>query len=213
MFPSTGSLRRAYRPAYGGACGRYAAGEGTTPCWAAAARQGGARGAGRREHARVARSAEGGFPGVLPLAVRGKFTLTRVKLRSTLSSNRGSWAVTSRLSRERPAASVVIRCGLAAPRTGPQQRPGAATVGRGGGANGRQCCRRIRGARLDWRPRMAVTWSFKAAGLACAVCAGLAGLLIVKSGPRQQCRLCRQAKAELRPQGPFPQIITSRRSS
>ena len=55
MFPSTGSLRRAYRPAYGGACGRYAAGEGTTPCWAAAARQGGARGAGRREHARVAR--------------------------------------------------------------------------------------------------------------------------------------------------------------
>jgi len=35
VFPSTGSLRRAYRPAYGGACGRYAAGEGTTPCWAA----------------------------------------------------------------------------------------------------------------------------------------------------------------------------------
>ena len=27
---------------------------------------------------------------------------------------------------------------------------------------------RIHGARLDWRPRMAVTWSFKAAGLACA---------------------------------------------
>ena len=41
-------------------------------------------------------------------------------------------------------------------------------------------------------------------------CADLAGLLIMKSGPRQQCRLCRQAKAELRPQGPFPQIITSR---
>ena len=168
MFPSTGSLRRAYRPAYGGACGRYAAGEGTTPCWAAAARQGGARGAGRREHARVARSAEGGFPGVLPLAVRGKFTLTRVKPRSTLSSNRGSWTVTPRLSRKRRAESVVIRRGHAAPRTGPQQRPGAATAGRGGGANGRQCCRRIRGARLDWRPRMAVTWSFKAAGLACA---------------------------------------------
>jgi len=78
VFPSTGSLRRAYRPAYGGACGRYAAGEGTTPCWAAAARQGGALGAGRREHARVARSAEGGFPGVLPLAGRGKYTLTCV---------------------------------------------------------------------------------------------------------------------------------------
>jgi len=45
---------------------------------------------------------------------------------------------------------------------------------------------------------------FKAAGLACAVCAGLAGLLIVKSGLRLQGRLCRQAKAELRPQGPFP---------
>jgi hypothetical protein len=29
---------------------------------------------------------------------------------------------------------------------------------------------------------MAVTWSFKAAGLACAVCADLAGILIVKSG-------------------------------
>ena len=72
----------------------------------------------------------GGFPGVLPLAGRGKFALTRVKLRSTLSSNRGSWAITSRLSRERPAASVVIRCGHAAPRTGPQQRPGAATAGR-----------------------------------------------------------------------------------
>ena len=78
VFPSTGSLRRAYRPAYGGACGRYAVGEGMTPCWAAAARQGGTRGAGRREHARVARSAEGGFPGVLPLAGRGKYTLTCV---------------------------------------------------------------------------------------------------------------------------------------
>ena len=77
---------------------------------------------------------------------------------------------------------VVIRRGHAAPRTGPQQRPGAATVGRGGGANGRQCCRRIRGARLDWRPRMAVTWLFKDAGLACAVCADLDGLIIVKSG-------------------------------
>jgi len=32
---------------------------------------------------------------------------------------------------------------------------------------------------------MAVTWSFKAAGLACAVCAGLAGLRFVKSGPRR----------------------------
>jgi len=31
-----GDPRRAYRPAYGGACGRYAAGEGTPPCWAAA---------------------------------------------------------------------------------------------------------------------------------------------------------------------------------
>jgi len=29
---------------------------------------------------------------------------------------------------------------------------------------------------------MAVTWSFKAAGLVCAVCADLAGHLIVKSG-------------------------------
>ena len=57
------------------------------------------------------------------------------------------------------------------------------------------------------------TWSFKAAGLACAVCAGLAGLRFVKSGPRQQCRLCRQAKVELRPQGPFPQITTSMRLS
>ena len=76
----------------------------------------------------------GGFPGVLPLAGRGKFALTRVKLRFTLSSNRGSWALTSRLSRERPAASFVIRRGHAAPRTGPQQRPGnaalAALVGR-----------------------------------------------------------------------------------
>ncbi|MDO8804188.1 MAG: hypothetical protein Q7R35_07145, partial [Elusimicrobiota bacterium] len=45
-----------------------------------------------------------------------------------------------------------------------------------------QCCRRIRGARLDWRPRMAVTWLFKDAGLVCAVCADLAGLIIVKSG-------------------------------
>ena len=90
VFPSTGSLRRAYRPAYGGACGRYAAGEGTTPCWAAAARQGGALGAGRREHARVARSAEGGFPGVLPLAGRGKYALTCVKPRPTLSSNRAA---------------------------------------------------------------------------------------------------------------------------
>ena len=80
---------------------------------------------------------------------------------------------------------VVIRRGHAAPRTGPQQRPGAAAAGRGGGADGRQCCRRIRGARLDWRPRMAVTWLFKDAGLVCAVCADLAGLLIVKSGPRR----------------------------
>ena len=121
-------------PAYGGGGVRYAYGEGTTPCWAAAARQGGARGAGRRGTARVARSAEGGFPGVLPLAGRGKFALTRVKPRSTLSSNRGSWAITSRLSRERPATGVVIRRGHAAPRTGPQQRPGnaalAALVGR-----------------------------------------------------------------------------------
>ena len=85
----------------------------------------------------------GGFPGVLPLAGRGKFALTRVKPRSTLSSNRGSWALTSRLSRERRAVSVVIRRGHAAPRTGPQQRPGAATVGRGGGANGRQGRRRL----------------------------------------------------------------------
>ena len=30
----------------------------------------------------------------------------------------------------------------------------------------------------------------------------------MKSGPRLQGRLCRQAKAELRPQGPFPQINT-----
>ena len=29
---------------------------------------------------------------------------------------------------------------------------------------------------------MAVTWSFKDAGLVCAVCADLAGLIIVKSG-------------------------------
>ena len=127
----------------------------------------------------------GGFPGVLPLAGRDKFALTRVKLRFTLSSNRGSWALTSRLSRERPAASFVIRRGHAAPRTGPQQRPGAATVGRGGGANGRQCCRRIRGARLDWRPRMAVTWLFKDAGLVCSVCADLAGLIIREERPRQ----------------------------
>ena len=32
----------------------------------------------------------GGFPGVLPLAGRGKYALTCVKLRSTLSSNRGA---------------------------------------------------------------------------------------------------------------------------
>ena len=55
VFPSPGSPRRTYCPAYGGACVRYAYGEGTTPCWAAAARQGGARGAGRRENDRVAR--------------------------------------------------------------------------------------------------------------------------------------------------------------
>ena len=75
---------------------------------------------------------------------------------------------------------------------GPTNRAAAAAGQRGfsrvGGANGRQCCRRIRGARLDWRPRMAVTWLFKDAGLACAVCADLAGLRFVKSGPRRwQC--------------------------
>ncbi|MDO8805485.1 MAG: hypothetical protein Q7R35_13770, partial [Elusimicrobiota bacterium] len=62
---------------------------------------------------------------------------------------------------------------------GPTNRAAAAAGQRGfsrvGGANGRQCCRRIRGARLDWRPRMAVTWLFKDAALACAVYAGLAG--------------------------------------
>ena len=87
--------------------------------------------------------------------------------------------------------------------SGRAPRPQGAAVGRTAG--------KVDGAgrRLRCRQRMAVTWSFKAAGLACAGCAGLAGLRFVKSGPRLQGRLCRQAKAELRPQGPFPQIITS----
>jgi len=168
VFPSPGSLRRAYRPAYGGACGRYAAGEGTTPCWAAAARQGGARCAGRRGTARVARSASRRIPRRIAACRPGQMCAYSRLAAVYLIEQSRSWALTPGLSRERRAVSIVIRRGLAAPRTGPQQRPGAATVGRGGGANGRQCCRRIRGARLDWRPRMAVTWLFKDAGLACA---------------------------------------------
>ena len=69
---------------------------------------------------------------------------------------------------------------------GPTNRAAAAAGQRGfsrvGGAYDRQGCRRIRGARLDWRSRMAVTWLFKTAGLVCAVCADLAGHFIVKSG-------------------------------
>lgn len=74
---------------------------------------------------------------------------------------------------------------------------------------------RVAGARrrLRCRQRMAVTWSFKAAGLACAQAQVWPATAFVKSGPRLQARLCRQAKAELRPQGPFPQITTSKRSS
>jgi len=68
------------------------------------------------------------------------------------------------------------------------------------------------GCAVSGAMRIRRPWSFKAAGLACAVRAGLAGLRFVKSGPRLQGRLCRQAKAELRPQGPSPQIITSWRS-
>jgi len=141
----------------------------------------------------------GGFPGVLPLAGRGKCALTCVKLRPTLSSNaelggngepiEGTSSGERRYNPNSAAAEFPakraegpalcapgptgcmppggrplcgrktstevfrLRRGHAAPRTGPQQRPGAAAEGRGGGANGRQCCRRIRGARLDWRPR------------------------------------------------------------
>ena len=54
-----------------------------------------------------------------------------------------------------------------APRTGPQRRPGAATAGRGGGANGRQG-RRRQDAGYAAGSAWPFTWSFKAAGLACA---------------------------------------------
>ena len=96
MFPSTGSLRRAYRPAYGGACGRYAAGEGTTPCWAAPLAGHGR--AGRPGKAARGELGEGNTP-VLPgppkadspaycrLPVGAKARLLAFKPRSTLSSN------------------------------------------------------------------------------------------------------------------------------
>jgi len=41
------------------------------------------------------------------------------------------------------------------------------------------------GRRLRCRQRMAVTWSFKGSRLGLRTSAGLAGLLIVKSGPRR----------------------------
>jgi len=87
--------------------------------------------------------------------------------------------------------------------SGRAPRPQGAAVGRTAG--------KVAGAgrRLRCRQRMAVTWSFKGSWPGLRTGAGLAGHHFVKSGPRQQCRLCRQAKAELRPQGPFPQIITS----
>ena len=168
MFPSTGSLRRAYRPAYGGACGRYAAGEGTTPCWAAAARQGGALGAGRREHARVARfRASRNSPAYcrLPVGANARLLALSCGLPCRVTAEPGGNVQTIE-------GTSSCECRYKARPCGPTNRAAAAAGLRGfsrvGGANGRQCCRRIRGARLDWRPRMAVTWSFKVAGLACA---------------------------------------------
>ena len=63
--------------------------------------------------------------------------------------------------------------------SGRAPRPQGAAVGRTAG--------KVDGAgrRLRCRQRMAVTWSFKDAGLVCAVCADLAGLRFVKSGPRR----------------------------
>ena len=102
---------------------------------------------------------------------------------------------------------VVIRCGTAAPRTGPQQRSGdaalAAAVGRtagsAAGAFAAQGWTAGRAVPLPGRLRMPA-WPKRSAGLA--------GLRFVKSGPRLQDRLCRQAKAELRPLGPFPRRKT-----
>ena len=89
--------------------------------------------------------------------------------------------VTPRLSRERRAASVVIRRGHAAPRTGPQPRPGnaalAALVGRtAASAAGAFAAQGWTGGRawpLPGRLRMPA-WPKHSAGLA--------GYLIVKSG-------------------------------
>ena len=60
--------------------------------------------------------------------------------------------------------------------SGRAPRPQGAAVGRTAG--------KVDGAgrRLRCRQRMVVTWSFKDAGLVCAVRADLAGILIVKSG-------------------------------
>ena len=88
VFPSPGSPRRTYCPAYGGACVRYAYGEGMTHCWAAAARQCGTKKFLEGKTTVLPGPPAGGFPGVLPLAGRGKYALTCVKLQSTLSSNR-----------------------------------------------------------------------------------------------------------------------------
>jgi len=63
--------------------------------------------------------------------------------------------------------------------SGRAPRPQGAAVGRTAG--------KVDGAGAGYAAGSAwpFTWSFKAAGLACAVCAGLAGHRFVKSGPRR----------------------------
>jgi hypothetical protein len=98
--PAHGTPRRAYRPAYGGACGRYAAGEGTPPCWAAApmGRHTMARAGRGQAGRRVVGWAQGNrpccpvrqqadSPAYCRLPVGAKARLLAFKLRATLSSN------------------------------------------------------------------------------------------------------------------------------